>query len=260
MPKFAANLSLLFTELPFLERFDAAARAGFRAVECQFPYDVDAASIANELRQSDLSMVMFNSPPGNWANGDRGLAALPSRQAEFRRSLSSALTYARLCGTRQLHVLAGIANSSDQDAKSTYRANLTYAAELLAAEEMILLIEPINQRDMPGYFLSDFQLAIELIQTVGLSNLRLQFDIYHRQMICGDVITGLRAAMPMIGHIQVAGIPGRHEPIDCELDYATIYAELDRLGYRGHIGCEYKPSGSTMDGLAWLSPYLPQSA
>jgi hydroxypyruvate isomerase len=260
MPKFAANISLLFTELPFLDRFAAAAEAGFRAVECQFPYEVSPVSIAGALRQSGLSLVLFNLSPGIWANGDRGLAALASRQDEFRQSVPIAIAYARLCGTTQLHAMAGIADCSDSGATATYRDNLRYAAELLAPEGMSLLIEPINRRDMSGYFLSDFDVAIELIQAMELSNLRLQFDIYHRQMMCGDVIAGLRAAMPLIGHVQIAGVPGRHEPVNCELDYAAIFAELDRLGYRGFIGCEYKPRGSTLEGLGWLSPYLPQVA
>ncbi len=258
MPRFAANLSLLFADLPFLDRLDAAAAVGFRSVECQFPYDNDAVDVAARLQALDLAMVLFNLPPGNWANGDRGLAAITSRQIEFRQSVSTAIAFARTCGTQQLHALAGIADPQDGAALATYQDNLKFAADRLAAEGMTLLIEPINRRDMPGYFLGDYHLAADLIRTIGMSNLRLQFDIYHRQMICGDVITGLREMMPIIGHVQVAGVPGRHEPTGCELDFAMIFAELDRLGYREHVGCEYRPQGETAAGLGWLSPYLPQ--
>jgi hydroxypyruvate isomerase len=258
MPSFAANLSLLFTELPFLDRFAAAAKVGFRKVECQFPYDCAAAEIAAKLRHLELQLVLFNLPPGDWAAGDRGLAALSARQDEFRRSIELAITYARTCNTSKLHALAGIADPHDRQSLVAYRDNLAFAADRLAAESMTLLIEPINRRDMPGYFLSDFQLAADLIQEIGRRNLQLQFDIYHRQMICGDVIHGLQQLMPIIGHVQIAGVPGRHEPTSCELDFPTIFTEIDRLEYDGDIGCEYRPRGETAAGLGWLSPYLPQ--
>ena len=256
MPKFAANLSLMFSELPFLERIAAASAAGFHAIECQFPYEVEAAAIASELRQSAIDLVLFNLPPGDWTRGDRGLAALANREAEFRQSLSQALAYAQACRTKCLHAMAGIADRADRSAMRTYRDNLAYAADYLAPHGVSLLIEPINQHDMPGYYLSDFDHAAELIDLIGSPQLRLQFDIYHRQRICGEVIAGLRDLLPLIGHIQVAGVPGRHEPAQCELDFPTIFAEIDRLGYDGFIGCEYRPRGTTAAGLDWLKPYL----
>lgn len=259
MPKFAANLSLLFTDLPFLDRFSAAAAAGFRAVECQFPYESPADEIAARLQQWNLELVLFNLPPGDWAAGDRGLAAVNDQSTAFTRSLALALDYARICKTGRLHVMAGIADSADKSVMMTYRTNLAAAADELARHGITLLIEPINRQDMPGYFLSDFLLAAELIASIGKSNLRLQFDIYHRQMICGDVIHGLRDLLPIIDHIQVAGVPGRHEPAACELDFPTLFAEIDGLGYGGFIGCEYRPLTTTTAGLAWLKPYLPSA-
>lgn len=256
MPRFAANLSLLFTELPFLDRFEAAADAGFTAVECQFPYEVAAHEVAERLRRHKIEPVLFNMPPGNWAAGDRGLAALPERQGEFKESVGTALRYARSCGCKRLHAMAGIAEPTDAATLSTYRANLAYAAEVAARDEVTVLIEPINRRDMPGYFLSDYERAADLISAIGSDALRLQFDIYHRQMICGRVLDGLRELLAVIGHIQIAGIPGRHEPDGSELDFSVIFAEIDRLGYDGFIGCEYRPRSTTSAGLGWLSSYL----
>ncbi|HVJ33757.1 MAG TPA: 2-oxo-tetronate isomerase [Terriglobia bacterium] len=256
MPKFAANISLLFTELPFLGRFKAAADAGFTAVECQFPYEAAAHDVADCLRHHEIELALFNMPPGNWAAGDRGLAALPERQSEFKEGVAAALSYARSCGCKRLHMMAGIAEPTDAAALGTYRANLAYAAERAARDDVTVLIEPINQRDMPGYFLSDYERAAELISTIGSDSLRLQFDIYHRQMICGRVIDGLRELLPIIGHIQIAGIPGRHEPEGSELDFSVLFAEIDRLGYDGFIGCEYRPKTTTSAGLGWLSPHL----
>lgn len=255
MPKFAANLSLLFTEHPFLERFEAAAAAGFSFVECQFPYDLPARDIAAALRRHNLELVLFNLPPGDWGKGERGLAALPQREKDFRLAVTTALDYARITGTRRLHVMAGIAETTPAS-RHTYRANLTFAAAQAAAVGVIVLIEPLNRQDVPGYFLSDYDLAAELISQIGSPALRLQFDIYHRQMICGRVLDGLRALLPLIGHIQVAGVPGRHEPAGGELDYRALFAEIDRLGYQGFIGCEYHPRQDTQSGLAWLKPYL----
>ncbi|HVJ40870.1 MAG TPA: 2-oxo-tetronate isomerase [Dongiaceae bacterium] len=256
MPKFAANLSLMFTELSFLERFDAAADAGFTAVECQFPYEAAADSVAERLQRHAIELVLFNMPPGNWAAGDRGLATLSERKSEFKEGVATALDYARVCGSKRLHLMAGIGDPTDAAAVDSYRANLAYAAELSARDGVTVLIEPINRRDMPGYFLSDYELATELISTIGSDSLRLQFDIYHRQMICGRVLDGLRELLPIVGHIQIAGVPGRHEPCNGELDFPTIFAEIDRLGYDGFIGCEYRPRAETSAGLGWLAPYL----
>ena len=256
MPKFAANLSLLFTELPFTERFAAAAAAGFSCVECQFPYDLPADEVAAQLRQLSLKLVLFNAPPGDWAKGSRGLAALPQHVDAFRQSVSTALAYAAATGTRRLHIMAGIEEGDRQSALRVYRSNLAFAAEQAATAGITILIEPINHHDMPGYFLSDYDRAAELITAIGARSLRLQFDLYHRQMICGRVIDGLRQLLPLIGHIQVAGIPGRNEPVGGELDFAAIFSEIDRLGYEGFIGCEYRPLHGTEAGLSWVKPYL----
>ncbi|HWU00168.1 MAG TPA: TIM barrel protein [Terriglobales bacterium] len=256
MPKFAANLSLLFTELPFAERFAAAAAAGFTAVECQFPYDLPAEVVAAQLRQLKLDLVLFNAPPGDWSKGSRGLAVSPQQTDAFRQSISTALDYAARTGTKHLHVMAGITDGDRQSTLGLYRSNLAFAAEHAAAVGVTVLIEPLNQYDMPGYFLSDYDLAAELITAIGMPSLRLQFDLYHRQMICGRIIDGLCQFLPLIGHIQVAGVPGRNEPVGGELDFAAIFAEIDRLGYQGFIGCEYRPLQGTVPGLAWIKPHM----
>ncbi|RXF74589.1 2-oxo-tetronate isomerase [Hansschlegelia zhihuaiae] len=255
MPRFAANLSFLFTERPFRERFAAASAAGFRAVEILFPYDHAAETVAGQLAASKLELALFNLPPGDWAAGERGLAALPSRAAEFRASVDRALGYAQATRTTRLHALAGLAAPGDKAAVSAYRDALAYACERAGPLGVDVLIEPINGRDMPGYFLDSFERAAELIEAMRLPNLRLQFDIYHRQILRGDVIRGLEALMPLIGHVQVASVPDRREPGSGELDDAAAFAALDRLGYQGFVGCEYHPSGRSEDGLGWFAPY-----
>jgi 2-dehydrotetronate isomerase len=251
MPRFAANLTMMFTELPFLDRFSAAAEAGFEAVEFLFPYDFDADTIADKLRQHGLTQALFNLPPGDWAAGERGLAALPGRDADFRTSVSTALRYAKTIGVDRLHVMSGLASREDPAAMRTYRDHLAYLCEMAAPAGLTILIEPINPRDMPGYFLNDFNQAADLIADLALPNLRLQFDIYHRQIIHGDVLTGLSRLMPIIGHVQIAAVPLRHEPGSGELDDARILRELDHLGYTGFVGCEYRPLGDTLAGLGW---------
>jgi hydroxypyruvate isomerase len=255
VPRFAANLSFLFTERPFLERFAAAAAAGFRAVEILFPYDHLAEAVAERLAASELELALFNLPPGDWAAGERGLAALPSRAAEFRASVDRALGYAQVTRTTRLHALAGLADSGDKAAAAAYRDALAYACERAGPLGIDVLIEPINGRDIPGYFLDSFERAAELIEAMRLPNLRLQFDVYHRQILRGDVIRGLAALMPLIGHVQVASVPDRREPGSGEIDDAAVFAALDRLGYRGFVGCEYRPAGRTEDGLGWFAPY-----
>lgn len=253
MPKFAANLSMMFNELPFLQRFQAASAAGFTAVEYLFPYEHPAEVIAEKLRAAGLKQVLFNMPPGDWETGDRGLASLTHRCEEFEGSLAKAISYGRIIGTPLLHMMAGIAPADEPGAMSCYRDNLERAADATAQAGIGLVIEPINKRDMPGYFLNDFDRAFELILELDRPNLNLQFDIYHRQILHGDVITGLRQMASRISHIQIAAVPNRHEPLTGELDDRRIFQEIDAIGYQGYIGCEYRPAGRTEEGLAWMA-------
>lgn len=255
MPKFAANLSMMFAEWPFLDQFDAAAAAGFAAVEFQFPYDYDAEAIAERLQRNGLAQALFNLPPGDWANGERGIAALPNRFEELKASLERALVYARATGVKRLHLMAGVAERVNPAAEASYRRAVAYAADRLASEGLDLLLEPINPRDMPGYFLNDFHYAEAVIADLKRPNLKLQFDIYHRQILHGDVAVGLRALRSIVGHVQIAGVPSRHEPDGEELNYPFLFAELDRLGYEGFVGCEYNPRAGTLAGLGWFQPY-----
>jgi hydroxypyruvate isomerase len=252
MPRFAANLTMMFNEVDFLDRFAAAGRAGFDAVEYLFPYAFDGADLARRLTDNGLAQALFNLPPGDWAAGDRGLAALPDRRDEFRASVATALTYAAATGAGRVHVMAGIADSADPVARAAYRDALAYLCDNAGSQGRDVVIEPINQRDMPGYFLNDFNLAADLIADLGRPNLKLQFDIYHRQIIHGDVLTGLRSLMPIIGHVQIAAVPQRHEPCSGELDDVRVLTALDTLGYTGFVGCEYRPAGETVSGLGWL--------
>lgn len=255
MPVFAANLTLMFTEWAFLDRFDAAAEAGFTAVEYLFPYDFPAEAIGERLSRNGLTQALFNMPPGDWAAGDRGLAALPGRFDEVAAGVERALDYARATGVKRLHLMAGLAHPTDPEAAAAYRRSVTHAAEKLGEAGIDLLLEPINGRNMPGYFLENFGMAERLIAELDLPNLKLQFDIYHRQIIHGDVTTALRGLMPITGHVQIASVPSRNEPDGEELNYPFLFAELDRLGYAGFIGCEYNPRSGTLDGLGWFQPY-----
>lgn len=252
MPRFAANLTMMFNEHAFLDRFQAAADAGFKAVEYLFPYDDPAETVAGRLGAAGLEQALFNMPPGNWSDGDRGLAALPDRAQEFRASVDTAIRYARVIGTPLLHMMAGLADARDPEAVRCYRNSLRYAAERTGEAGIGLVIEPINGRDMPGYFLNDFDRALGFVLELDLPHVRLQFDIYHRQILHGDVTMALRAMMPHIGHIQTAAVPLRNEPGTGELDDARIFAEIDALGYAGFVGCEYRPKAATVDGLGWL--------
>lgn len=255
MPRFAANLSFLFTELPFLERFGAAARAGFTAVEYLFPYDHAPDEIAAQLEAHKLEQVLFNLAPGDWAKGERGLACLEGREAALHASIATALTYARASGTTRLHLMAGLGDRRDGATLRRYEAALRVAAEALAQEGITLLIEPLNGRDMPGYLLDDVPFAAALIKETGLKNLRLQLDLYHAQILHGDITTVIERLLPMIGHIQIASVPLRHEPMRGEMHDAYLFALLDRLGYNGFIGCEYHPEAGTLEGLGWFAPY-----
>ncbi|MBY3092259.1 hydroxypyruvate isomerase family protein [Rhizobium laguerreae] len=255
MPVFAANLTMMFNEWAFLDRFDAAAEAGFAAVEYLFPYEATPEAIAELLARNNLQQALFNLPPGDWAAGERGIAALPGRFDALKADVERALDYAAATGVRRLHLMAGIADRHDEDASSAYRRSVTYAAGRLAEKGIDLLLEPINGRNMPGYFLNDFGAAERLIAECGLPNLKLQFDIYHRQIIHGDVTIALRHLLPIAGHIQIASVPSRNEPDGEELNYPYLFGEIDRLGYDGFVGCEYIPRGHTLDGLGWFKPF-----
>jgi hydroxypyruvate isomerase len=255
MLRFAANLSFLFTDVPFAQRFARAARAGFAGVEYLFPYDFPAEEVAGWLADSGLEQVLFNLPPGDWGGGERGLACLPERREEFADSVERALAYAKALSCRRLHCMAGVRPAGVDEAalEETYIANLRHAADRFAAFGVTLMIEPINSRiDMPGYWLDSVDKAIRLLDRIGRDNVRLQLDLYHAQIILGDLARTLEANLPRIGHIQVADVPGRHEPGSGEIDYPHLFDLLERLGYDGWIGCEYKPLTTTEAGLGWL--------
>ncbi len=258
MPRFAANVSLMYTEHAFADRFAAAAADGFDAVECLFPYELSPDKLARRLRELRLRLVLFNLWPGDWAAGERGLAALPGREAEFAASVERALDYARASGCRLLHAMAGqvpAAAGADAGARSamhrTYVANLRRAARVLAPHGITLLIEPINTHDMPGYFLSHQQVAHDVVAEVGEPNLKVQMDLYHCQIMEGDLALQLRRHIQGVGHVQMAGVPGRHEPDSGEVHYPALFDLLDALGYSGHVGCEYRPRAGTSAGLGW---------
>jgi 2-dehydrotetronate isomerase len=255
MPRFAANLSMMFTDVPFLDRFEAAAKAGFTAVEFLFPYDHPAEEIGKRLKSSGLTQALFNLPPGNWDAGEKGFAALPARFEDLKKSFNTALPYAQATGVKRVHLMAGIANRSDAKAVEAFYKSVATAAEFFAPHGLDVVIEPINSRNVPGYFLNDFTFAYDLINELKIANLKLQFDIYHCQIIHGDVTMRLRQMMPVVGHIQIASIPSRNEPDGEELNYPFLFAELDQLGYGGFVGCEYNPRGKTVDGLGWFKAY-----
>lgn len=253
MPKFAANLTMLFTEAPFLDRFALAAQAGFEAVEFLFPYDFASAEIRARLDAHGLKLVLHNLPAGNWAAGERGITCHPGRVAEFRAGVARAVEVGSALGVRQLNCLVGIAPACAPDAllRQTVVENLRFAAGELKAAGLKLLIEPINTCDIPGFWLSRTDQAAALIDDVGADNLFIQYDIYHAQRMEGELAGTLRRHLPRIGHIQLADNPGRHEPGTGEIHWPFLFAELDRLGYTGWIGCEYKPASTTAAGLGW---------
>lgn len=255
MPAFAANLSMMFNEVAFLDRFEAAAEAGFAAVEYLFPYDFAPDEIARRLEEHRLTQALFNMPPGDFAAGERGLAALPERFDELKRGVEAALVYARATGVKRIHMMAGLADASDKAAQDSYRRAVDYAGGQLDAHGIMLLLEPINPRNMPGYFLRDFEQAASYVRGAGAPNVAMQFDVYHRQIIHGDVMIGLRRYADIIGHVQIASVPSRHEPDREELNAAFLFDELDAMGYQGFVGCEYSPRGRTQDGLGWFQPY-----
>ncbi len=258
MPKFAANLSFLFTECAFRERFQRAAAAGFDGVEYLFPYDWPAREVAGWLKAAAVEQVLFNLPPGDWAAGERGLACLPHRQGEFAEGIAQAVDYAMVLDCQRVHCMAGIrpAGVAEAELEATYVTNLRFAADRFAAVGATVLIEPINSRiDMPGYWLDDIDQALRLIESIDRSNVKLQLDLYHAQIIQGDLARTITDHLAQIGHIQIADNPGRHEPGSGEIHYPYLLALLDRLGYAGWVGCEYKPQATTEAGLGWLAPY-----
>jgi hydroxypyruvate isomerase len=265
MPKFAANLSMLYPELAFLDRFDAAAQDGFKAVEYLFPYAFERTEIAARLKANGLQQVLFNAPPGDWDAGERGLACLPGREAEFRTGFALALDYAAALSCPRVHVMAGLlpAGHDRESLYPTYLGNLRWAAEQAAAHGVNVLIEPINLRDMPGFYLNRQDQAHQIVADVGATNLKVQMDLYHCQITEGDLAMKLRQYLPTgnVGHLQIAGVPQRHEPDLGELNYPYLFEVLDELGYDGWVGCEYRPkaglvAGGTSAGLGWLKPYL----
>lgn len=253
MPRFAANLSMLFTEVPFLERFERAARAGFQAVEFLFPYEHPAREIRARLDAHGLRLVLHNLPAGDWAAGERGIACHPDRVAEFRDGVGQALDYARVLGVPQLNCLAGKtpAGVPAEAVHATLVANLRYAAGRLQAAGLKLLLEPINTFDIPGFHVSRTQQALALLDEVGAPNAFLQYDLYHAQRMEGELAATLQRQLARIAHVQVADNPGRHEPGTGEIDYAFLFRHLDAIGYAGWVGCEYKPAAGTEEGLAW---------
>ena len=258
MPKLAANLTMLFGEIDFLDRFEAAASAGFRGVEFLFPYAYDAQVLKARLRDHRLVLVLHNLPAGNWTAGERGIACHPDRVEEFRAGVDQAITYATALDCDRVNCLAGILppQVDPAAARDTFVQNLRYAAPRLQSAGIRLLIEPINTRDVPGFFLSGTAQAIEIIDAVGSDNLQLQYDIYHMQIMEGDVAAGIQRLLPRIGHLQLADVPGRHEPGTGAIDFGSLLNHIDRIGYSGWIGCEYVPAGKTRDGLGWAAPYL----
>ena len=257
MPRFAANLSLLFTERPFLERFAAARAACFAAVEFHFPYEYDRAALAEVVLTSGLDVVLFNLPAGDWAAGERGIACHPRRIAEFQDGVGQAIEYARILGCARLNCLAGIApgDIAHDKAHETLIENLRFAAAVTGRAGIELVLEPLNTRDTPGFLVTTTRSGLALIKEVGSDNLRLQYDIYHAQVMEGDLARTVQEILPQIAHIQLADNPGRHEPGSGEINFPFLLQHLDAIGYSGWVGCEYKPSGRSEDSFAWLEPW-----
>jgi hydroxypyruvate isomerase len=253
MPRFAANLTMLFAEMPFLDRFAAAKAAGFSGVEYLFPYDYDKADLREQLDEYGLIQVLHNLPAGNWATGERGIAILPDRVDEFRDGVARAISYAKALDCRQLNCLVGIAprDADPFEMNEVLVENLRFAADALARERIKLLVEPINTLDIPGFFLNKTEQAVQLIADVRSGNLFIQYDIYHMQVMEGDIARSLQKHLPRIAHVQLADNPGRNEPGTGEINYPFLFRHLDTLGYRGWVGCEYKPRTTTVDGLGW---------
>lgn len=258
MPRLAANLSTLFTDAPFCERFGRARTAGFSAVEFQFPYAHDKEAVTAALQEAALPLVLFNMPPGDWSAGERGIAVLPDRVHAFRQSVETAIDWAIGLGCRRLHVMAGISppGVAEETVRRLYIDNLRYAAQFCAGSGIDVLIEPLNERDFPGYFLASVEQAADIIDETGEPNIFLQYDLYHRCFDGADLVSPFLAHRDMIRHVQIAGFPGRHEPDVGQMDFRTVFDALDAAFYEGWIGCEYVPVGRTEAGLGWAAPWL----
>ncbi len=258
MPRFAANLTMLYNEMDFMDRFEAAAGDGFKGVEYLFPYDYDKGQLAERLSVNGLVQVLHNLPAGDWSAGERGIACLPDRVNEFQDGVGRAIEYASTLGCPQVNCLAGLApEGADPDKlQQTLVGNLKFAADKLAGAGIRLLIEPINTRDIPGFYLNRTQQANAILDAVGSDNLAIQYDIYHMQIMEGDLAPTMERNLARIAHLQLADTPGRHEPGTGEINYPFLFGFIDQLGYEGWIGCEYKPLTTTADGLGWLKPYL----
>lgn len=261
MPRFAANLSMLFAELPFLERYAAAARAGFRGVECWFPFTHDAAVVSELLETHGLQQVLINAPAGDWAAGERGIGCHPDRVAEFREGIDLAIGYASAIGCRQINVLAGIAppGADVETLEGTLLANLRHAAKRMGEHGLTLLLEPINTRDVPGYVVHRSAQALAILEAIGVGNTRLQYDCFHMQVMEGNLAETLQRHLQRIGHIQIADNPGRGAPGSGEINYPFLFRWLDDIGYRGWVSAEYLPGPDTTTSLAWLAPYLEET-
>ncbi len=257
MPKIAANLTMLFTEVPFLDRFEAAARAGFKAVEFLFPYAYPAAELKARLQGNGLQLVLHNLPPGDWDSGERGIGCLPERTDEFRAGVGRAIEYATALGAPQLNCLAGKApqGADETQLRKTFVGNLKYAAGEFKKAGLKLLIEPINYYDIPGFYLNRTAQAISILDEVGADNAFVQYDIYHAQRMEGELASTIKANLPRIAHMQLADNPGRNEPGTGEINYRFLFGWLDEIGYKGWIGCEYKPKTSTEAGLGWRAAH-----
>lgn len=256
MPKFAANLSMLFTEVPFLDRFAAAREAGFDAVEYLFPYDYPAADLRAKLDEHGLTQALFNLYPGDWAGGEKGFAALPGREEEFRASVDQALEYAQVLDCPKLHAMAGIpGDPTDPVHTETYVANMKYLGDRAAEAGRLICIEPLNPYSVPGYFLSSFAQALDLLERIDHPNVTLQLDLFHAQLTDGDITHLIRDNIARVGHVQIASVPDRNEPDRGELYHPFVLGVLDEAGYDGWVGCEYNPAGETVAGLGWLNEY-----
>ena len=262
MPKFSANLSMLFGDSAFPDRFDRAAGAGFRAVEFQFPYAHDKGELTERARRAGVEVVLFNLPAGDWEKGERGIACIPSRVSEFRDGVGRAIEYAKALGCTRINCLSGIAlpRVAVETLRETFVSNLRFATGELEREGITLLIEPVNTRTVPGFYLRNSAQALALMDEVRSANLKLQYDVFHMQIMEGDLAATIEANIARIGHIQIADVPDRHEPGSGEINYPFLFDWIDRIGYQGWIGCEYAPAGRTEDGLGWLRPYLEQAA
>ena len=257
MPKFSANLSMLFSEVDFLDRFASAAKAGFKAVEYMFPYEWSKEELAGALESNQLEQVLFNLPAGDWAGGERGIACIPGRESEFKDGVESALAYAQALRCPTVNCLVGLTPEgvSTDRVRQILVDNLRFAAAALEEKGVQFMVEMLSHKAVPGFYLVQTRDALQLMEEVNHPNIKMQYDVYHMQIMEGNLIDTLTANMPRIGHIQIADNPGRHEPGTGEINYSNVFAAIDESGYKGWVGCEYAPAGTTEEGLGWMTPY-----